>query len=102
MRELDFKSVAPDRPSSPTIAFALTFDYEVPALALTVANEFLREILDEDASRRTNNATGATQVLEREVSNLQAQHDAVGARIEASGIDRPTRSKQSRKCKKRS
>ena len=82
MRErVGLKSVAPDRPSSPTIAFALTFDYEVPALALTVANEFLREILNEDASRRTNNATGATQVLEQEVANLQAQHDAVVAQI---------------------
>ena len=83
MRELDFKSVAPDRPSSPTIAFALTFDYEVPALALTVANEFLREILNEDTSRRTNNASGATLVLEQEVAGLQAQHDAIVAQLEA-------------------
>jgi uncharacterized protein involved in exopolysaccharide biosynthesis len=44
-------------PNNPTIAFTLTFDYEDPAVAARVANEFLTSILSQDASTRANNAS---------------------------------------------
>src|SRR5271156_1509644 len=36
-------------PHDPTIAFTLTFDYEIPDLAMRVANDLLTAILSEDA-----------------------------------------------------
>ncbi len=71
------------RTSTPTIAFTLTFDYEVPNLAMRVANEFLTSVLTEDANTRTNNAAETTKFLEREVKRLQGEHEAVIAQIEA-------------------
>jgi len=70
-------------PGSPTIAFTLSFDYEVPGLAMAVANEFLTSILSQDADTRTNNAAETTRFLEREVKRLQDEHDAVDAQIAA-------------------
>ena len=78
--DLDAQGV---RPNNPTIAFTLTFDYEVPSLAARVANEFLTSILSEDASTRTNNAAETTKFLEREVKRLQGDHEAVIAQIQA-------------------
>ena len=78
--ELDAQSAVP---GNPTIAFTLSFDYEVPNLAAAVANEFLTSILSEDADTRTNNAAETTHFLEREVKRLQGEHDAVAAQIEA-------------------
>lgn len=78
--ELDAQSAVP---GNPTIAFTLSFDYEVPNLAAAVANEFLTSILSEDADTRTNNAAETTYFLEREVKRLQGEHDAVAAQIEA-------------------
>lgn len=69
------------RPNNPTIAFTLTFDYEVPELAMKVANEFLTSILSDDASTRTNNASETTKFLDREVKRLESEHDAVAAQI---------------------
>jgi uncharacterized protein involved in exopolysaccharide biosynthesis len=66
---------------SPTIAFTLSFDYEVPAVAASVANNFLTSILTEDANTRTTNAAETTKFLEREVKRLQDEHDAVIAQI---------------------
>jgi len=66
---------------SPTIAFTLTFDYENPAVAASVANEFLTSILSEDANTRTTNAAETTKFLEREVKRIQSEHDAVVAQI---------------------
>jgi capsular polysaccharide biosynthesis protein len=71
------------RPSTPTIAFTLTFDYEVPALAARVANEFLTSILSQDATTRANNAAETTKFLDREVKRLQNEHEAVIAQIQA-------------------
>jgi capsular polysaccharide biosynthesis protein len=70
-------------PGNPTIAFTLSFDYEVPGLAMAVANEFLTSILSQDADTRTNNAAETTRFLEREVKRLQDEHDAVDAQIAA-------------------
>jgi len=83
---MEIKPVALDatvRSNNPTIAFTLTFDYEVPFLAMRVANEFLTSILSEDASTRTNNATETSRFLEREVKRLEGEHGAVVAQIQA-------------------
>ncbi len=77
---LDAQTVIPGKP---TIAFTLTFDYEVPALAMGVANEFLTSILSQDANTRTSNAAETTQFLDREVKRLQSAHDAVIAQLQA-------------------
>lgn len=93
-QRVGIKPVEPLRASSPTIAFAISFDYEVPATALNVANELLTEILSEDANRRSSSATEATRVLEEEVKRLQEQHAAVVAQIEAIRQQPPDREQQ--------
>ena len=85
--DLNAQNVA--RPGNPTIAFTLSFDYEVPNLAMRVANEFLTSILSQDARTRTNNAAETTKFLEREVKRLEGEHDAAVAQIEAAR-QRPT------------
>ena len=85
---IEMKPVALDaqyisQPNNPAIAFTLSFDYEVPDLAVKVANDFLTAILSEDASTRTNNATQTTKFLEQQVKKLQSEHDEIIARITA-------------------
>ena len=83
----EIKSVEPDaetlrrQQQAPAIAFTLSFDYEVPDLAMKVANELLTSILREDASTRTKSAEETTQFLEREVKRLESEHDAVIAQL---------------------
>lgn len=74
---------SPPMPNSTTTAFTLSFEYEDPALAMQVADEFLAEILSDDAARRTSSAAEATKFLDQEVKRLQGQHDAVVTQIEA-------------------
>jgi capsular polysaccharide biosynthesis protein len=81
--DLDAQGMRLSNPTNPTIAFTLTFDYEVPNVAAAVANEFLTSILSQDASTRTNNAAETTKFLDREVKRLQAEHEAVLAQIQA-------------------
>jgi len=71
------------QPGTATSAFTVSFDDEVPAVALQVTNELLNQILSQDSSRRTSNATEVTKYLEQEVKRLQHEHDAVMAQIEA-------------------
>ncbi len=78
--ELDAETAVP---GNPTIAFTLSFDYEVPYLAMRVADEFLTSILSEDAATRTNNAAETTKFLETDVKRLEGEHDAVVAQIAA-------------------
>jgi uncharacterized protein involved in exopolysaccharide biosynthesis len=73
----------PPMPNSTTMAFTLSFEYENPDLAMKVANDFLAEILSDDAARRTSNAAEATRFVNQEVTRLQGEHDAVVAQIEA-------------------
>ena len=78
----EIKPIEPDvellkRQEAPAIAFTLSFDYEVPDLAMKVANELLTSILSEDASTRTKNAEETTQFLEREVKRLESEHDSI-------------------------
>ena len=72
------------RANKQTSTFALTvkFDYEVPDVALKVTNEFLTEILSDDASRRTSSASETTRLVEQQVKQLGTQHDAIVAQIE--------------------
>ena len=70
------------QPNRPTTAFSVSFDYEVPELALKVDNEFLNEILTQDASRRTNNAVQTVQLLEDQVTKLKNEYDSVVAQLE--------------------
>ena len=79
----------PPAANSPSIAFVLSFNYEVPDLALKVTNDFLTQILSEDASSRTNSATETTKILENEVRRLKDEHDAVVAQIAAIKQKRP-------------
>lgn len=64
-------------------AFTVSFDYEQPDVALKVTDEFIREILNQDSNRRSNDATEITKFLEQEVKRLQQEHNAVIAQIEA-------------------
>jgi protein tyrosine kinase modulator len=64
-------------------AFTVSFDYDQPDVALKVADEFIREILNQDSNRRANDATEITKFLEQDVRRLQQEHNAVIAQIEA-------------------
>src|ERR1700722_8996424 len=75
--DLDSRS----RPTSSTIAFTLSFEYESPDLATKVANEFLTLILAEDARTRIGRAAETTKFLEREAKRLEGQLDSVNAQI---------------------
>ena len=70
------------QPNKPTTAFSVSFDYEVPELALKVDNEFLNEILTQDTSRRTNNAVQTVHLLEDQVTKLKNEYDLVVAQLE--------------------
>ena len=50
---------------------------------MKVVNEFLTEILSEDANRRNTNATETTKILEGEVNRLKSEHDVLLAKIAA-------------------
>ncbi len=71
------------QPNRPTTAFSVSFDYEVPELALKVDDQFLNEILAQDTSRRTNNAVQTAQLLEDQVTKLKNEYDTAVAQLEA-------------------
>jgi uncharacterized protein involved in exopolysaccharide biosynthesis len=77
--QLDFKQRA--RLDNPTIVFSVGFEYRDAAIAARVANELVTRILSEDLRDRTSRATDTTKFLEREVQKLQADSDALDARI---------------------
>ena len=70
------------QPNRPTTAFSVSFDYEVPELALKVDDEFLNAIITQDASRRANNAVQTSQLLEDQVAKLKNEYDSVVAKLE--------------------
>jgi uncharacterized protein involved in exopolysaccharide biosynthesis len=63
------------------VAFSVGFEYESPAVATKVANEFLTAILSEDVRARTAHATGTTEFLSQEVKRLQSRLDAIDVRV---------------------
>ena len=71
------------QPNNASSAFTVSFDYEVPSLALAVTNEFIGQILSQDSSRRTTDAGEITKFLEQQVRSLQDEHNAIVAQIEA-------------------
>ena len=71
------------QPNRPTTAFSVSFDYEVPELALKVDTEFLNEILSQDSSRRASSAAQTVQLLDDQVTKLKAEHDAIVAQLES-------------------
>jgi len=77
--QLEFKQRA--RLDNPTIVFSVGFEYRDAATAARVANELVTRILSEDLRDRTSRATDTTKFLDREVQKLQADNDALDARI---------------------
>jgi uncharacterized protein involved in exopolysaccharide biosynthesis len=77
------------QPGSSTSAFTVSFDYEDPSLALAVTNDVIRQILAQDTSRRTDDASEIANFLEQQVKNLQDERDTVAAQIAAQ--TRPSR-----------
>jgi uncharacterized protein involved in exopolysaccharide biosynthesis len=69
-------------PGAATIAFTVSFDYENPDVTLSVANDFLTLVLNEDASNRTNRATETTNFLSIESQRLQSELATIEAQIE--------------------
>jgi uncharacterized protein involved in exopolysaccharide biosynthesis len=79
---------APNAPKSPvrrkdllTIAFSVGFEYEIPELAMKVANDLVTAILNEDAKNRTNRAEETTKFLAREVKRLEAELGGTQAQV---------------------
>jgi protein tyrosine kinase modulator len=64
-----------------TIALTVSFEYEVPQLARSVANELVTLILNEDARNRTNRASETTRFLSREVKKLETDLGTVEGQI---------------------
>ena len=79
--ELNPVPLAMARPGAATTAFTVSFDYEEPSVALKVVNDFITQILSQDTTRRTSNATEAANLLEQEVRRLEDAHNAVVAQI---------------------
>jgi uncharacterized protein involved in exopolysaccharide biosynthesis len=75
--QLDFKQTS----RTPTIIFSVGFESSDPQTAARVANELMTRILNEDLRDRTNRASDTTKFLAREVQKLQAESDALDARI---------------------
>ena len=57
-------------------AFTVGFEYENPELAMRVANEFVRMIVDEDERSRTSRASEAVKILTGETRMLEDKLDA--------------------------
>ncbi len=77
--QLEFKQRA--RLDNPTIVFSVGFEYRDASTAARVANELVTRILSEDLRDRTSRATDTTKFLDREVQKLQADNDALDAKI---------------------
>ncbi|KRQ94744.1 sugar transporter [Bradyrhizobium jicamae] len=98
--QLDFKQRTRSALENPTIVFSVGFEYGDAAVATQVANELMTRILNEDLRDRTSRATDTTKFLAREVQRLQADNNALDAKIAqlrltqgkpaSSGADQPT------------
>jgi uncharacterized protein involved in exopolysaccharide biosynthesis len=64
-----------------TIALTVSFEYEVPQLARSVANELVTLILNEDARNRTNRASETTRFLTREAKKLETDLGTLDGQI---------------------
>jgi uncharacterized protein involved in exopolysaccharide biosynthesis len=66
---------------NPTVVFTVGFEYSDPQNAARVANELVTRILDLDLRDRTGRATDTTKFLAREVQRLQAESNAIDAKL---------------------
>jgi len=64
-----------------TIALTVSFEYEVPPIARSVANELVTLILSEDARNRTSRASETTRFLTREAKKLETDLGTVEGQI---------------------
>jgi protein tyrosine kinase modulator len=64
-----------------TIALTVSFEYEVPQIARSVANELVTLILNEDARNRTNRASETTRFLSREAKKLETDLGTIEGQI---------------------
>src|SRR5262245_1430503 len=64
-----------------TIALTVSFEYEIPQIARSVANEFVTLILNEDARNRTNRASETTRFLTREAKKLETELGTIEGQI---------------------
>lgn len=65
----------------PTIAFTVSFQYEHPNVAASVANEFVTFILSEDIRARTSRASETTTFLSKESVRLAKELTATEAQL---------------------
>ncbi|ANW00435.1 sugar transporter [Bradyrhizobium icense] len=79
--QLDFKQRTRAAMENPTIVFSVGFEYGNATVAAQVANELMTRILNEDLRDRTSRATDTTKFLAREVQRLQAENNALDAKI---------------------
>jgi uncharacterized protein involved in exopolysaccharide biosynthesis len=63
------------------ISMVVGFEYEDPELSLTIANQFVSTIINEDARTRVARAAETTEFLAREVDGLEADLNTVRAQI---------------------
>jgi uncharacterized protein involved in exopolysaccharide biosynthesis len=66
---------------NPTVVFTVGFEYSDPQNAARVANELVTRILDLDLRDRTSRAIDTTKFLAREVERLQAENNAIDAKL---------------------
>src|SRR5438045_3815754 len=64
-----------------TIALTVSFEYEVPQLARSVATDLVTLILNEDARSRTNRASETTRFLSREAKKLETDLGTIEGQI---------------------
>ena len=69
------------RQGIPTTAFTVGFEHENPELAMRVANEFVKLIVDEDARSRTSRATETVKILTGEAKDIEDKLEAVQTQI---------------------
>jgi uncharacterized protein involved in exopolysaccharide biosynthesis len=69
------------RQGANTIAFTVGFEYESPELAMSVANEFVTLIVDEDARSRTSRATETVKILTDETKDIEAKLESTQMQI---------------------
>jgi uncharacterized protein involved in exopolysaccharide biosynthesis len=64
-----------------TVALTVSFEYENPQLARSVANELVTLILNEDARNRTSRASETTRFLTREARKLETDLGTIEGQI---------------------
>jgi uncharacterized protein involved in exopolysaccharide biosynthesis len=69
------------RQGYPAIAFTVGFEYEIPEIAMKVANEFVTMIVDDDARSRTGRTTEAVKIVSSETKDIEDKLEALQSQI---------------------